>query len=120
MVLIASFTCLSGCGGDPAGDLCDKACECSSCPAEARDECVEQIEATRDAADEAGCGGEMDTYIECVTDELSCSEPSIEGLCPEEYDEVAACAGGVSASAEDSASSRSSRTEGIVLPLGAP
>ena len=42
------------------------------------------------------------------------------GLCPAEYDEVAACAGGVGASAEDSASRSGSRAASIVPPLGGP
>ncbi len=60
----------------------------------------------------------MDTYIECVTDELSCSESSIEGVCPEEYEEVAACAGGVGAGSEDSTSTSSSRTTSRIAASG--
>jgi hypothetical protein len=96
--------CGGACGGSPAEDLCDAACDCTSCADAQRDECVDQIERSRDAADEAGCGGEMDSYIECVTDDLDCSNPTIEGLCSEEYEEVVACAGGVGASAESASS----------------
>lgn len=100
LVVSATATLASGCGGSPAEDLCDAACECQGgCPDSARDRCVDQIDRARDAADDAGCGGEMDDYIECVADaDGVCEDPQLTGICPSEREEVESCAGGIGAS----------------------
>lgn len=100
-LLIAVACSTTACGGSPAEDLCDAACECGACTDASRDQCVDQIERARDAADERDCGGEMDDYIQCVADaEDLCDDPELTGICTDERDEVNACAGGVGAAAE--------------------
>ena len=82
-------------GGSPAEDVCDAACECGACDDAARDRCVDQLEGAREQADEAGCGGELDDYLECVASaDGLCQDPELGSVCPDERSDVEACANG--------------------------
>lgn len=94
--LTLSLVALAGCGGNPAEDLCNKACECAGgCPDGAIEQCTGPIEKARDAADKAGCGSEYDDYLSCAADELSCSDTNgdFEKYCPDERAALLSCAG---------------------------
>lgn len=95
LLLAALASSTSACGGSPAEDVCDAACDCNGCTDPQRQTCVDQLEQARDGADDAGCGGELDDYLECVaTAEGLCEDPQLTSVCTSERSEVEACAAG--------------------------
>ncbi len=82
-LLAAIFGVAQGCSGFSATEYCDKACECSGCPAAVRDVCVSQAQDARVTAGENGCTAEFDAAFTCLS----------AGECVEERLDASACDG---------------------------
>lgn len=85
-----------------AGGYCDKVCRCTECDDYERDQCIDTIKAGRASAEDAGCGGEFDSYLSCTTSELYCDDGALlqESSCPAERDALMACGGTATLSCE--------------------
>lgn len=94
--LFALLAAAPGCGGSvSASELCEKACDCQgSCPDDALDECVTQLERAQETADDVGCGSEYDDYLGCIDELLDSCSTDIEDSCGAEARELESCASG--------------------------
>lgn len=94
--LFALVAVAPGCGGSvSAAELCEKACDCQgSCPDEALDECVTQLERAQETADDVGCGSEYDDYLGCIDELLDTCSTDIEDSCGAEASALQSCASG--------------------------
>ncbi len=83
-----------GCGPSVAG-YCNKVCDCTGCSESEKDQCVDYLEEYKETAEEAGCGGEFNDALGCVTSELECDgdSPDIDG-CDSENEELEECLSG--------------------------
>jgi hypothetical protein len=87
----------AGCGGVSPQSACEEACDCVSCPESALNDCVEQLEESRERAAAAGCEAEWDDALDCQMSGFVCEEgrPDSTAGCETEEAAVRRCAGTV-------------------------
>jgi hypothetical protein len=67
----------SGCKPSVAA-LCNKVCDCTGCSDSERDDCVDDIDDARKAAEDEGCGEQFDAYTSCASGELTCEDDKVQ------------------------------------------
>lgn len=90
-----------GAGCTPsAAALCERICECGGCSDTQREDCIDDLEDSEKAADEAGCGLEFNDVASCYDDEFECRNdtPRVDG-CDAEVAELQRCAAGANVGA---------------------
>ncbi|WP_437810639.1 hypothetical protein [Sorangium sp. So ce1078] len=61
---LAALSCSSGHGEEGCPELCERAVECPGDPM-TEDSCLDACSAETEAAEEAGCEGAWESYLEC-------------------------------------------------------
>lgn len=85
-------TLAPGCGGGSIESYCERACACESCSDAERTECVDIGKAFESAAEELGCSGEWQDYLDCLDEKYECSVDA-EELCADALETLDACGG---------------------------
>ncbi len=83
----------SGCGSPR--DLCDRQCACLGCSADQLQDCYDEAEADKQAAQDSDCLGEYDDLVSCQLDEFACVDGALQTeFCLEEIEDYPACLAG--------------------------
>lgn len=83
-----------GCGPS-IGAYCDKACECMGCSQKERDDCTDNLDDAKRAAEHDGCSDQFNDYLSCVNEELECKDDRIEADgCETEAEALGKCSDG--------------------------
>jgi hypothetical protein len=62
-----------GCGPS-IGAYCNKVCDCVGCSDSQRDDCIDDADDARKAAENKGCRGQFDDLLSCGANELECKD----------------------------------------------
>lgn len=85
------WAAMPGCGPS-IGAYCNEVCDCQGCSDKELDECVDNIDDAKRAAENEGCSSQFDAVLSCAKDELTCQNDiaSADG-CESEAEELYKC-----------------------------
>lgn len=74
---VALWGLAPGCGAS-IGSYCDKACDCIGCNDSEHDDCIDDLEDARKAAQDESCGDKFNDILSCYDSELTCDDGDLD------------------------------------------
>lgn len=95
VILAPLFAAAAGCHHRAVESICRQSCECEPCTDADLEACIERATAAADKARKQDCAKEIDAYLVCVDDKLSCQHGAGPGTteCGKEETALVKCTG---------------------------